>query len=82
MLTRHSRTEEDQSRPRLARSPQARHDEAVGLAMAIDLEPVHTQIVTIADPRPATLIGTGKLDELAEIVQAKPRPSWSSSIIR
>ena len=37
--------------------------------MAIDLEPVHTQIVTIADPRPATLIGTGKLDELAEIVK-------------
>ena len=36
---------------------------------AIDLEPVHTQIVTIADPRPATLIGTGKLDELAEIVR-------------
>ena len=69
MLTRHSRAEEDQSRPRLARSPQARHDEAVGLATAIDLEPVHTQIVTIADPRPATLIGTGKLDELAEIVR-------------
>ena len=53
----------------LRRSPQARHDEAVGLATAIDLEPVHTQIVTIADPRPATLIGTGKLDELAEIVR-------------
>jgi len=51
------------------RSPQARHDEAVGLARAIDLDPVHTQIVTIADPRPATLIGTGKLDELAEIVK-------------
>jgi GTPase len=69
VLTRHSRAEEDPARPRLARSPQARHDEAVGLATAIDLEPVHTQIVTIADPRPATLIGTGKLDEIAEIVR-------------
>ena len=69
VLTRHSRAEEDPARPRLARSPQARHDEAVGLAMAIDLEPVHTAIVTIADPRPATLIGTGKLEELAEIVR-------------
>ena len=37
--------------------------------IAIDLDPVHTQVVTIADPRPATLIGTGKLDELAEIVK-------------
>jgi GTP-binding protein HflX len=69
VLTRHGRTEDDPSRPRLMRSPQARHDEAVGLARAIDLDPVHTQIVTIADPRPATLIGTGKLDELAEIVK-------------
>jgi GTPase len=69
VLTRHGRTEDDPSRPRLTRSPQARHDEAVGLARAIDLDPVHTQIVTVADPRPATLIGTGKLDELAEIVK-------------
>ena len=53
----------------MRRSPQARHDEAIGLALGIDLEPVHTQIVTLADPRPATLIGTGKLDELAEIVR-------------
>ena len=68
VLTRHGRADDDPSRPRLARSPQARHDEAVGLATAIDLEPVHTQIVTIADPRPATLIGTGKLEEIAEIV--------------
>ena len=66
----------------LTRSPQARHDEAVGLAMAIDLEPVHTAIVTIADPRPATLIGTGKVEETRRNRSTKPRPSWSSSIIR
>jgi len=69
ILTRHVRSEEDPSRPRLGRSPKARLDEALGLALAIDLEPVHSQIVTLADPRPATLIGTGKLDELAEIVR-------------
>ncbi len=56
-------------RPRLSRSPKARHDEAVGLTRAIDLEPVHTAVVTVADPRPATLIGSGKVEEFAKIVQ-------------
>ncbi len=40
----------------------------MGLAAAIDLDVVHSEVVTVADPRPATLIGTGKLDELAVIV--------------
>jgi GTP-binding protein HflX len=69
VLTRHQRTEDDPSRPRLARSPKARLNEALGLALAIDLEPVHSEIVMLADPRPATLIGSGKLEELAEIVR-------------
>ena len=59
------------ARPRLSRSPQARHDEAVGLARAIDLDPVHSAIVTVSDPRPATLIGSGKVDEFARIVKDK-----------
>lgn len=57
------------NRPRLSRSPEARHDEAVGLARAIDLDPVHTAIVPIADPRPSTLLGSGKVDEFAAIVK-------------
>ena len=69
VLTRHPRTEEDPSRPRLGRSAKARLEEALGLAAAIDLEAVHSEIVTVADPRPATLIGTGKLDELTGIVR-------------
>lgn len=56
-------------RPRLARSPQARLDEAIGLAGAIDLDTVHAEIVTVSDPRPATLLGTGKLEQLAGIVE-------------
>lgn len=58
-------------RPRLARSPQARLDEAIGLAGAIDLDAVYSGIVTVNDPRPATLLGTGKLEELAEIVKER-----------
>ncbi len=56
-------------RPRLSRSPEARQEEAVGLARAIDLDPVHAAIVNVADPKPATLIGSGKVDEFAEIVK-------------
>lgn len=58
-----------QNRPRLSRSAEARHDEAVGLARAIDLDPVHTAIVPVAEPRPSTLLGSGKVDEFAAIVK-------------
>ena len=51
------------------RSAEARLDDAIGLARAIDLDPVHSEIVTVNAPRAATLIGTGKLAELAEIVK-------------
>ncbi|TIP62923.1 MAG: GTPase HflX, partial [Mesorhizobium sp.] len=53
-LTRQPRGDEDTNRPRLMRSAEARHDEAVGLAQAIDLDPIHTAVVTVNDPRPAT----------------------------
>ncbi|MGN6766708.1 MAG: GTPase HflX [Rhizobiaceae bacterium] len=49
------------------RSPTARLEEALGLARAIGLEPVHHEIVNVATARPATLIGPGKIDELAAI---------------
>jgi GTP-binding protein HflX len=70
VLTR-QQPNDDVARPRLARSPQARHDEAVGLTRAIDLDPVHTDVVTLNDPRPATLLGSGKVAEFAEIVKER-----------
>ncbi len=42
----------------------ARVEEAVGLARAIDLDVRATITVRIADPRPATLLGTGKVEEV------------------
>ena len=54
-----------------ARSPQARHEEALGLAGAIDLDIVHSEIVNLAAPRPSTLIGSGKLEAIAEIVKER-----------
>ncbi|QND60285.1 GTPase HflX [Mesorhizobium huakuii] len=71
VLTRQPRGDDETNRPRLTRSAEARHDEAVGLARAIDLDPVHTAVVTVNDPRPATLLGSGKVEEFAEIVKEK-----------
>src|SRR5690606_33011391 len=52
-----------------SRLPAARLDEALGLARAIDLDIAHAEIVTVAQPRPATLIGDGKVDALAKTVE-------------
>ncbi|MGX9144469.1 GTPase HflX [Mesorhizobium sp. 128a] len=69
VLTRHQRSDDETNRPRLTRSAEARHDEAVGLARAIDLDLIHTAVVTVNDPRPATLLGSGKVAEFAAIVK-------------
>jgi GTP-binding protein HflX len=52
------------------RSPQARLEEAVGLARAIDLGVVSSGIVPVAAVRPATFIGKGKVEELAGLIKS------------
>lgn len=47
------------------RNPEARLEEAVGLARAIDLTVVDSAIAPVNDIRPATYIGKGKADEIA-----------------
>ncbi|WP_375457922.1 GTPase HflX [uncultured Enterovirga sp.] len=54
-----------------ARPIAARLDEAVGLAMAIDLEVVVRDTIPVSNPRPATYIGSGKVLEIAGIVAAE-----------
>ncbi len=68
VLTREPRKHADGVSPR-SRSPQARLEEAVGLAEAIDLDIAHSGTVTVAEPRPATLLGSGKVEELAAQVE-------------
>lgn len=51
------------------RSPEARLDEAVGLAAAIDLQVVEAIPVMLAALRPATYLGKGKVEELAERIK-------------
>ena len=50
------------------RTPDARLDEAVGLADAIGLNGVHTEKIARTRPRPATYIGPGVVDSLAEVI--------------
>jgi GTP-binding protein HflX len=47
-----------------ARSGAARLDEAVGLAGAIDLQIIGAEIAPLKSPRPATYIGSGKVEEI------------------
>jgi GTPase len=52
------------------RSAAAKLDEAVGLARAIDLEIAQSGIVMLDAPRPATYLGTGKVDEISGVVKS------------
>jgi GTP-binding protein HflX len=51
------------------RTPEARLEEAAGLARAIDLNVVEAGLVTLNDIRPATYLGKGKVDEIAGLVK-------------
>jgi GTP-binding protein HflX len=54
-----------------ARSPEARIEEAAGLAAAIALDVVHAEITRVSTWRPSTLLGSGAVKHLAEIVAEK-----------
>ncbi len=51
------------------RTPEARLDEAIGLARAIDLDVQQSGIVMLGALRPATYLGKGKVDEIAGLVK-------------
>src|SRR5690349_22651363 len=52
------------------RTPEARLEEAVGLARAIDLAVVEAGLVTLGEIRPATDHGKGKVDEIAGLAKS------------
>ena len=54
----------------LGRDAEARLAECVGLTAAIGLSVVSEWIAPLVNPRPATLIGTGKVDEIAAEARA------------
>lgn len=50
------------------RSVEAKLEEAKGLALAIDLEVTQGLVVPVNQPRPATLFGTGKIEEIGHLL--------------
>ncbi len=52
------------------RSREARLEEAVGLARAISLEVVDAGVIPIRTIKPATLFGSGKVDEITGIIKS------------
>jgi GTP-binding protein HflX len=53
------------------RSPEARLEEAVGLARAIGLEVVHAEVARISRWRPSTLLGSGAVETLGALVKER-----------
>ena len=58
-------------KPSLLRSPEARREEAVGLARAIDLFVADAETVSLSAVRPATYLGKGKVAEIAAQVKSE-----------
>lgn len=60
----------DRNAPQVSdRAVEARLEEAVGLARAIDLDIEAAVIAPVSAPRPSTLLGSGKVEELAGLVK-------------
>ncbi len=54
------------------RDPHLRLEEAIGLARAIDLEVAHAELAPLRRPTPATLLGSGKVEEIKARLAAEP----------
>ncbi|WP_376710133.1 GTPase HflX [Pseudochrobactrum lubricantis] len=61
--------QDESERPKYRRSDEARLEEAAGLARAIDLKIIDSFLVQTSQPRPATLLGTGKVEDIAERIE-------------
>jgi len=62
------------------RSAEARLDEAAGLAAAIGVDVVEQMAFRVRDPKPATLFGSGQVDQIAgqtaHLLGAGPVGAW------
>jgi GTP-binding protein HflX len=68
---RAGRKDDGAGSPAASRSPNDRLAEATGLAQAIALDVKAASLVPVAQPRPATLLGSGKVEELKGLVAAE-----------
>lgn len=52
-----------------ARLPEARLEEAIGLAEAIDLEIIHSEVIPVSNVKPATFLGGGAVERLKPLLE-------------
>ncbi len=58
------------------RSPQARLEECVGLALAIHVNVVHEEVVNVSRPKAPTLFGQGVVDAIATTIGRAGKEKW------
>ncbi len=68
-VLKQGRNPKDASATTPPRSMEAKLEEAKGLALAIDLHISEGLIVPVNQPRPATLFGTGKIEEIGHLLE-------------
>lgn len=56
---------------RSLRTPEAKLEEVTGLALAINLDVVAAEVISVREPKPATLLGSGTVARLGEIIADK-----------
>ncbi len=59
-----------------ARGAEARLEEAVGLARAIDLTIAQALIAPVSQIRPATYLGKGKVEEIVGLIAGTAKSNW------
>lgn len=69
-LVVHPRLKTDEEAREGVRDPEARLEEAVGLTSAIHLVAAHSEVIPVAKPRPGSLLGSGQIERLAQLVEA------------
>ncbi len=69
MVYPHLKVRGDLADPRTDRLSDSRLEEARGLAAAITLQVIHAETVNLQKPRPATLLGLGTVERLADFVE-------------
>ena len=62
-------TRQPQGAPAERRFDESRLDEAAGLAVALDLDVVAAETARVRKPNPATLFGSGKVDEIYDLAE-------------
>ena len=62
------------------RDPSALLEEGVGLATAIDLTVVHSEVVNLNSPHPATLFGKGTIERLSKLIWGSEENNEKSDI--